>query len=170
MAFGVLAQRLELVPGGQVAALVTSQVPAGQELVMGTPALFEFILVHNLLVIVVMAAFAPLTLGVLGGLLLTLNGFVIGYLGGTFFGLSELGYFACGTAPHGVLELLALVMAYAFALRVGASMVRPSPEGWLAGMRLALSDYGRGALVFVPLFAVAAFIEAFVTPAILRTC
>jgi uncharacterized membrane protein SpoIIM required for sporulation len=102
--------------------------------------------------------------------LLLTNGFVIGYLGGVFFGFSRLDYFACGTLPHGVIELAALALAYAFALRVGASMVRPSPDGWLAGMRLAVADYGRGALVFVPLFAVAAFIEAYVTPVVLRGC
>ncbi|MEA2646068.1 MAG: hypothetical protein QOE92_1151 [Chloroflexota bacterium] len=169
-ALGAVAQRLELVPGAPVKALLDAQVPSGSQLIAGTPHEFFFILGHNVLVALLLVALAPLTLGVLGGVLLLVNGFVIGYIAGVFFGFSQLGVFACGVAPHGWLELPALVMAYAFALRVGASMVRPSPEGWLAGMRLALADYGRGALVFVPMFAAAAFIEAFVTPGILRGC
>ena len=91
-------------------------------------------------------------------------------MAGVFFNFSKLGFFVCGVAPHGIIELPALVLAAAFALRVGASMVRPSPEGWLAGMRLSLADYSRGALVFVPLFTLAAFIEAYITPHLLRTC
>jgi uncharacterized membrane protein SpoIIM required for sporulation len=37
-------------------------------------------------------------------------------------------------------------------------------------MRVALADYVRGALVFVPMFAVAAYIEAYVTPVIMKSC
>jgi len=128
------------------------------------------ILRNNLLVGALILLLAPLTLGAFGGMATLLNGFVVGYIGGVFFDFSRLGFFACGIAPHGVVELPALVLAAAFALRVGASMVRPSTEGWLAGIRLALSDYARGALVFVPMFAVAAYIEAYVTPVIMKSC
>jgi stage II sporulation protein M len=132
--------------------------------------MFAFILGHNLVVGFLMVVFAPMTLGVVGGLMLLVNGFVLGYLGGVFAGFSALGYFACGTLPHGLIELIALVLAYAFALRIAATMVRPSQQGWLLGMRLAVADYGRGAVVFVPLFIIAAFIEAYVTPLVLRAC
>ena len=162
-ASGAIAERLSLVPPNAVAVLVSAQLPTGHELVAGSPHLFTFILGHNLLVGGLMVVFAPVTLGVLGGIMLLANGFVIGYLGGVFFGFSRLDYFACGILPHGVFELTALVLAYGFALRVGASMVRPSPQGWAAGMRLALADYGRGAVVFIPLFVVAAAVEAFIT-------
>jgi uncharacterized membrane protein SpoIIM required for sporulation/ABC-type transport system involved in multi-copper enzyme maturation permease subunit len=169
-AVGAVSERLSLIDSEPVRVLVSAQVSTGQELVFGTPQLFAFIFGHNLLVGLLMLVLAPATLGVLGGLVLMTNGFVIGYLGAVFFGFSRLDYFACGTLPHGVFELVALVLAYAFALRVGASMVRPSSAGWLAGMRLAFGDYARGALVFVPLFAVAALVESYVTPLVLRGC
>jgi uncharacterized membrane protein SpoIIM required for sporulation len=167
---GAASERFSLVSGRPVALLLRAQLPAGGELVAGTPHLFAFILGHNLLVGLLMGVFAPVTLGVVGGLMLLVNGFVLGYLGGVFAGFSALGYYACGTLPHGVIELIALVLAYAFALRIAATMVRPSQRGWLLGMRLAVADYGRGAVVFVPLFIIAAFIEAYVTPLVLRAC
>lgn len=167
--FGAGAALLGLVPTRAVFSAVTA-ASAGHEVVVGTPHLFGFIFAHNLLVGLVMLAFAPLTLGVVGGLLMLVNGFAVGYVGGYFFQIGHLSTFACGVAPHGIFELPALVFAYAFALRVGASMVRPSPDGWLAGMRLALADYARGALFFIPLFAVAALIEDYVTTAVMSHC
>jgi uncharacterized membrane protein SpoIIM required for sporulation len=169
-ASGAIAQQLSLVPARPVAALVATKAAVGHEAVLGTPPFFLLILRNNLLVGALMVLLAPLTLGAFGGVATLLNGFVVGYIGGVFFDFSRFGFFACGIAPHGVIELPALVLAAAFALRVGASMVRPSTEGWLAGMRLALADYGRGALVFVPMFAAAAFIEAYLTPVIMKSC
>ena len=61
--------------------------------------------------------------GILAALL---NGFLIGYYGGLFDSHHLLGPFFCGVAPHGVLELPALVLAAAFALRLGASLVHPA--------------------------------------------
>src|SRR5258708_1201037 len=113
---------------------------------------------------------APVRLGVFGSMATLINGFVVGYIGAVFFDFSRLGFFVCGIAPHGVIELPALVLAAAFALRVGASMVRPSPGGGWAGMRLGLADYLIGGLLFGPMFALAALIEAYVTPAVLRSC
>lgn len=166
---GAFAALLGLVPTHAVFAAVTA-ASAGHEVVVGTPHLFGFIFTHNLLVGLVMLLFAPISLGVVGGLLMIVNGFAVGYVGGYFFQIHQLGVFACGTLPHGAFELPALVFASAFALRVGASMVRPSPDGWLRGLREALADYGRGALFFIPLFAVAAFIEDYVTTTVMRSC
>jgi stage II sporulation protein M len=103
-------------------------------------------------------------------LITLVNGVVIGYLAGFFLGVHRFGFFVCGVAPHGFIEIPALVLSSAFALRVGASMVRPAAEGWLAGMRSAVADYGRGMLVVIPMFAVAAVIEAYVTPGLLSKC
>lgn len=167
---GAVAQQYSLVPARPVAALVATKAAVGHEAVLGTPPFFLLILRNNLLVGALILLLAPLTLGAFGGIATLLNGFVVGYIGGVFFDFSRLGFFACGIAPHGVVELPALVLAAAFALRVGASMVRPSTEGWLVAMRLALSDYARGALVFVPMFAVAAYIEAYVTPVVMKSC
>ncbi|HEV1998118.1 MAG TPA: stage II sporulation protein M, partial [Candidatus Dormibacteraeota bacterium] len=166
---GSLAAVSGLIPTGIVAGAVRSAA-AGNEVVSGSPHLASFIFGHNVLVGLIMLLFAPVSLGVVGGLLMMVNGFVVGYLGGYYFQIHHLGFFACGVAPHGLFEIPALVFASAFALRVGASMVRPSAEGWLFGMRLALADYGRGATLFVPLFAVAAVVEAYVTTTVIKAC
>jgi uncharacterized membrane protein SpoIIM required for sporulation/ABC-type transport system involved in multi-copper enzyme maturation permease subunit len=167
---GAVAQQYDLVPARPVAALISTRAAVGHEAVLGTPPFFLLILRNHLLVGALMIALAPITLGVFDGLGTLLNGFVVGYVAGVFFNFSRLGFFVCGVAPHGIIELPALVLASAFALRVGASMVRPSSHGWSAGIRLSLADYSRGALVFVPMFAVAACIEAFVTPVVMRSC
>jgi stage II sporulation protein M len=167
---GVIAERTGLIPTEPVTALIQAQAATGHELVTGTPQGFFFIFFHNLGAGLVMAILAPFTLGVAGGVITIANGAVLGFLGSYFAGISKAGFFACGVAPHGVIELPALVLASAFALRIGASMVRPSPEGWLAGMRLAIADYGRGMLVVVPMFLLAALVETFLTPDLLRSC
>ena len=167
---GVAARQFDLVPSRPVALLVATKAAVGHEAVLGTPPFFLLILRNNLLVGFLMVLLAPLTLGAFGGLATLINGFVVGYIGAVFFEFSRLGFFACGIAPHGIIELPALVLAAAFALRVGASMVRPSPGGWWAGMRVGTADYFRGALVFVPMFAFAALIEAYITPVVLRSC
>jgi uncharacterized membrane protein SpoIIM required for sporulation/ABC-type transport system involved in multi-copper enzyme maturation permease subunit len=166
---GAVTERAGLIPSRPVFAALQSAT-AGHEVVSGSPHLFGFILSHNLVVGLLMLLLAPVTLGVMGGLLMVLNGFVVGYTAGYFYGIHRLAFFACGIAPHGVFELPALVFAYAFALRIGASMVRPAPGGWLRGMGLAVADYGRGAMVFVPLFALAAFIEDYVTTTVMGHC
>ncbi len=167
---GAIARQYDLVPSRPVALMVATKAAVGHDAILGTPPFFLLILRNNLLVGLLMVLLAPLTLGVFGSVATLINGFVVGYIGAVFFDFSRLGFFVCGIAPHGVIELPALVLAAAFALRVGASMVRPSPGGWWAGMRLGLADYLRGALVFVPMFALAALIEAYVTPAVLRSC
>ena len=158
-----------VIPTGLVAGALRSAA-AGNEVVSGSPHLASFIFTHNVLVGVLLLAVTPVSLGVVGGVLMITNGFVVGYLGGYYLQVHHLGFFACGIAPHSVFEIPALVFAYAFALRIAASMVRPSPDGWLSGMRLALADYGRGAMVFVPLFGVAAVVEAYVTTTVIRGC
>ncbi|HEV3232230.1 MAG TPA: stage II sporulation protein M [Candidatus Dormibacteraeota bacterium] len=173
IALGVAAEALRLVPSRPVADIVGSEVALVPQVVDGSPAaLFAAILVRNAFAGWVMAAVAPFTLGVLGGLFVMANGFIFGYVGGAYAGLGPHGLtsFACGVAPHGIVELPALVLAAGFALRVGAGMVRPAPDGWLAGMRLALADYLRGMTLWLPLFAIAAGLEAFVTPSLMRSC
>jgi stage II sporulation protein M len=146
------------------------EAAVGHEVVAGNPHAVGFILGHNLLTGGLMGFLAPVTLGVAGGLITLINGFVVGYVGGVFAGFGHLGFFACGILPHGVFELPALVLASAFALRIGATMVRPSPDGWLRGVGLALTDYLRGMVVIVTLFAIAAVIEAYLTPGLLSHC
>jgi uncharacterized membrane protein SpoIIM required for sporulation len=174
LVLGAVAYRLHLVPSQPVVAAVRGQATAARAALgdngSGVP-LFGFILGRNLLVSWIAAVLAPFTLGAFAGLVALINGFLVGYIGGGYADLPHgLNVFLCGVVPHGIIELPAYVLAAGFALRVGAAMVRPSPAGWLGGMRLALADYARGMALWVPMFAVAAALEAFVTPVVQRGC
>ncbi|MCI0475545.1 MAG: stage II sporulation protein M, partial [Anaerolineales bacterium] len=71
--------------------------------------------------------------------------------------------------PHGILELPAAILATAFALRAGASIIAP-PPGVTAGENLlrALADFVKIILfVVLPLLFIAALVEVNVTPQIL---
>jgi stage II sporulation protein M len=174
MVLGVVAYRLRLVPSGPLVSVLEQQATAVRPAIADDPTGgggFPFIAAHNLLVGLLTGILAPFSLGALGGLTVVFNGFLIGYIGGGYADMAHgLTVFTCAVAPHGVVELPALVLAAGFALRVGASMVRPSPAGWLAGMRLAVADYARGMLLWVPLFLLAAALETYVTPAVMPGC
>ncbi len=70
--------------------------------------------------------------------------------------------------PHGVLEMPAAIIATALAVRLGATFIAPPRgmtvgEGWMQ----ALADFVKAFLaVVVPLLALAAAVEVFLTPAI----
>jgi len=81
-------------------------------------------------------------------------------------GYSPVLFFAVFVLPHGLLELPAATIATALAVRLGATLMSPPrgmtvSEGWI----WALADFLKVFLaVVVPLLAVAAAIEAYVTP------
>jgi uncharacterized membrane protein SpoIIM required for sporulation len=70
--------------------------------------------------------------------------------------------------PHGVLEIPAILIGMAFAVRIGAALVSP-PEELDVGQALLLTGANFVKVVIfvvVPLLLIAAFIEANVTPQI----
>jgi uncharacterized membrane protein SpoIIM required for sporulation len=85
-----------------------------------------------------------------------------------FLGSDPLTFFVAFILPHGIFELPAAVIATAFALRLGASIIAP-PAGVTAGENLlrALADLIKiFVLVVLPLLFVAAWVEANITPQI----
>jgi uncharacterized membrane protein SpoIIM required for sporulation/ABC-type transport system involved in multi-copper enzyme maturation permease subunit len=95
---------------------------------------------------------------------------IIGFFAGEVanLGMSPLTFLLVFIVPHGLFELPAAVLATAFALRLGASVIAP-PAGVSVGENLlhALADLIK-VFVFVvlPLLLVAAWIEATITPQI----
>lgn len=99
----------------------------------------------------------------------------IALVGGVLGGAQLVGYspwlvFAVGILPHGIFELPAIFLATAAMLKVGAQLVTPQSEKSLGEvLLLSLADWLR---VFVglvlPLLAVAALIEIYITPALIR--
>ena len=95
---------------------------------------------------------------------------IVGVMAGEmgFLGSDPLTFFIAFILPHGIFELPAAVIATAFALRLGASIIAP-PAGVTAGENLlrALSDLIKIFIfVVLPLLLVAAWVEANVTPQI----
>lgn len=96
------------------------------------------------------------------------NGFILGVL---ISGLeSEAGYglIAASLAPHGVIEVPILLLATALGLAVGSQSLR-----WFAGRESAVRSWlGQGLRVYVrwvvPGLLLAAAIEVFVTPYVMR--
>ncbi|NUR51401.1 MAG: stage II sporulation protein M [Hamadaea sp.] len=91
-----------------------------------------------------------LNLGLMGGLMVSRG------RGDLFFGL---------IAPHGLLEMTAIFVAAGLGLRIGWSAIAPGPE---LSRGAAVAQAARtgmvGVLGLVAVFAVAASLEAFVTP------
>lgn len=98
-------------------------------------------------------------------LVLALNGANVGLAAGLFHAAGDAGTFWGLILPHGLLELTAVFVAGAAGLRLGWAVVAPGERT----RRAALAIEGRRAVVvvlgLVVVFALAAVIEAFVTPA-----
>jgi stage II sporulation protein M len=109
--------------------------------------------------------------GVLGILLYMVN---IGVIGGLFalfelLGVQPWPMFLAGVAPHGIFEIPALMIGSAVALYMGASIVTPQTGKSMGEVILELlADWVKIFLgVVVPLLAIAAVIEAYITPGLL---
>jgi uncharacterized membrane protein SpoIIM required for sporulation len=132
-----------------------SQAPAEQ--------FSTLVLTNNIRVSVVAFALGCL-LCVPGVAILAYNGLNVGGMGGLFVDAGEWTTFFGHIAPHGFLELTAIVITAAAGLRVGWAMLVPGDRR----RGDAVADEGRRAVVLVlgclPVFVVAGLIEGFVTP------
>ncbi len=78
--------------------------------------------------------------------------------------------FAVAILPHGLFELTAVTIATAAVLKVGAVIVTPQPDKSMGEIfLLSLADWFKVFIgLVVPLLAIAAVIEVYVTPAIIK--
>ncbi|MCG3212762.1 MAG: hypothetical protein FOGNACKC_06456 [Anaerolineae bacterium] len=129
-----------------------------------TPAIF----INNLRVIILAALVSVFSFGALVLFLTLINlglvSFIIAEV--TAIGLNPWLFVAAFILPHGILEIPAIIIGMAFALRIGAVMMSP-PDGLDVGqaLLLTLANFVK-ILVFVivPLLLLAATIEANITP------
>ncbi len=158
--------------GPDFQARISEQALVSPELVdfpnrISAPALF----MHNSQVVFGILLAGLVSFSVLGILMYLIN---IGLLGGIFglfqvMGLSPWPLFLAGIAPHGVFEIPALILASAAVLRIGAVLVTPQTGRSIGEIVLELlADW---LIIFVgvilPLLAIAAAVEAYITPGIL---
>ncbi|MDP7470166.1 MAG: stage II sporulation protein M [Dehalococcoidia bacterium] len=107
-------------------------------------------------------------LGIPTAIFLMTNGIVAGLVIYQVMAEWGLGYTLAGLAPHGMVEIPALLLAGSLGLEVGGEVLR-----WLrrrpSNVRRRLRRVIRPYLVYIaPALAVAAVIEVFITPLLLR--
>jgi uncharacterized membrane protein SpoIIM required for sporulation len=116
----------------------------------------------------IQVAFDVFALGITFGVgtcyFLVTNGFLLGGLAGMFdhYGLS-LPFWGL-ILPHGVIELPAICIAAAAGLVLAYALIRPGDYSRVDSLKLAAPEAVRMVVGTIPLFAVAAVIEAFFTP------
>jgi uncharacterized membrane protein SpoIIM required for sporulation len=110
--------------------------------------------------------------GTLGLTLFMLNFVLVGGVLGAaeLVGFSPLLTFAIGILPHGIFELTAIILATAAMLKVGAQLVSTNTDKSLGEtLLLSLTDWLKVFIgLVVPLLAVAAVIEIYVTPMLIK--
>jgi uncharacterized membrane protein SpoIIM required for sporulation len=127
---------------------------------------------HNARAVVIMLMLGLVSFGTLGVTFFLVN---MGLVGGVMGGASLLGFspvllFAAGILPHGVFELTAVFISTAATLKAGALLVTPQPDKSLGELLLvAIADWFRVFVgIVMPFLAVAAVIEIYITPQLLK--
>ncbi len=131
----------------------------------------SFIFLNNLRATFLVFLAGVVSFSVLGMLVYLINVGLVGGVLGVFqlVGYSPVTLFLAGLLPHGIFEIPALMLASAVVLRMGAVLVTPQTGKSMGQIMLEqLADWLKVFLALVvPLLALAAIIEAYVTPAIL---
>jgi stage II sporulation protein M len=105
--------------------------------------------------------------GIVPVLFVMMNGFILGLVG-TLVAFSEgVRFVTLGIAPHGIFEIPGAILASAYGLTLGKAFLQKLRRGRPLTLALitALRQFG---VVVLPLLAIAAFIEVFVTSAFVR--
>jgi len=127
---------------------------------------------YNARTTVVFLLMGLFSFGTLGLTLFMVNFVLVGGVLGAadLVGFSPLLTFVVGILPHGIFELTAVIFATAAMLKVGAQLVATDTEKSLGETLLvSLADWFKVFLgLVVPLLAVAAVIEIYVTPVLIK--
>jgi len=127
---------------------------------------------YNARTTIVFLLMGLISFGTLGLTLYMANFALVGGVLGAanLVGFSPLLTFAVGVLPHGLFELTAVIIATAAMLRVGVMLVTPNTDKSLGETLLvSLADWFRVFIgLVVPLLAVAAVIEIYLTPVLIK--
>lgn len=131
------------------------------------PLMMAAIFLNNAIkaLVVIVLGFA---FGIVPVVFLAVNGVIIGLVVGLVVGMAGPWVAVAALAPHGVIEIPALLLASALGLRVAGAVIkritgRPANPGW---------EFKNGLVVYakfvLPALFVAAVIEVFITPLLIR--
>jgi len=138
----------------------------GQQL--PAPLLF----LYNTRTMIVFLLAGLISFATLGLTLFMVNIVLVGGILGaaSLVGFSPLLTFAAGILPHGLFELTAVFLATAAMLKVGAQLVSPNTDKSLGeSVLLSIADWFRIFIgLVIPLLAIAAVIEIYLTPVIIK--
>jgi uncharacterized membrane protein SpoIIM required for sporulation len=155
---------------GEIRTFVTENLTNLDSLGERLPAPVLFF--HNARTTIVLLLLGLVSFGTLGLTLFLGN---IALIGGVLGAANLVGYspllaFVVGVLPHGIFELSAVFLATAAMLRVGAQLVTPQPDKSLGEMLLiSLADWFRVFIgIALPFLAIAALIEIYVTPVLIK--
>jgi stage II sporulation protein M len=129
------------------------------------------IFVQNIRAIALWTLLGVFTFGVLGILVFLLPWGLIGYVAAQFAlaGQNPWQFLLATIVPHAIIELPALLIAAAAALRWHTTIISPPPNRTVSEAFLAAAgDFFRLFIgVVIPLLLLAAFVEGLVTPQVL---
>jgi stage II sporulation protein M len=130
-------------------------------------AMFLFIFANN-----AVKAFAMAMLGTFFGvipiLFVIVNGLLIGVTSSVIVAHKGMGFLFVGTAPHGILEIPAFLIAGAYGMRLGRKYYRALRYGD-PFKPLFFHIMKKMVKIVFPLLVAASFIETFITAALLRS-
>ncbi len=157
---------------GDMRETITSALES-QELVPSNGITFEYIFLHNIQSVTVMAFFGFFSFSVLGTIIFILNMGIIGAVASVanMMGLSPGMLLLVGVMPHGLFELPAILIASAVVFYIGALLV--TPDGYRSLGEVLLESMAVWVKVMVgiviPLLIIAALIETNITPLLLTS-
>ena len=126
------------------------------------------ILIFNLRSLTLGALLATFSFGVMAFVPLMSTMSIVGFLGHqiALAGYNPLLFITIFILPHGWLELPAVILITAFALRLGASIIAPPKSLTVSdSLLLALADFVKVSfLLAIPMLVAAAFLEVYLTP------
>jgi uncharacterized membrane protein SpoIIM required for sporulation len=147
--------------------------------VMDTPTIAQFgaslsvpsLFVHNTRAIAVILLVGLFSFSVLGIMFYLLN---MGLIGGVLalfnlLGIPPIDLFLAGLLPHGMFEIPALMLGGAAVLRIGAVLVSPQAGRSMGEVMIdLLADWAKVFCgIIIPLLAIAAVVETYITPRLL---
>lgn len=130
--------------------------------------LFIFIFLNNTI-----KAFISMIVGMFFGVLtisfLYINALFIGMVMALAVQFLGFKFFLAATLPHGIIELVGIITASALGLWLGVRTIRlifyKEKEGFISALKYSLKKF---VIFVIPILLIAALIEAFVTPLVIR--